>query len=78
MTDLLIINRYTCPRLNTETIQAHLLNINDMTIQKSFPKMSADNDYLDLFISYKNVILVDVPKSAMLDSINIIRNNWNE
>lgn len=70
--ELLIINRYTCPRLLTVQVQAILLSVDSMDIIKTFPKMSADNEYLDLFSNYEKVIICDVPKASMLDSLTII------
>ncbi len=70
--ELLLINRYTCPRLFTVQVQAILLDIEEMDIIKTFPRMAADNEYLDLFSSYNKVIICDVPKASMLDSLTIL------
>ncbi len=70
--ELLVINRYTCPRLLTVQVQAILLCVEDMDIIKTFPRMTADNEYLELFSGYKKVIICDVPKASMLDSLTIL------
>ena len=71
--ELLIINRHTCPRIHNVSIQALLLDLSDMTIVRTFPRMSAEHEYMDFFTSYKNVIITDVTKVSMLDKLNIIK-----
>ena len=67
---MLIINRYTCPSTHKITSQAHVIDA-DFNITQSFPKM--DNLELMFFTAYKYIIINDVARSAMLDSVNIIK-----
>ena len=67
---MLLINKYTCKKTGNEFIQAHDINVKNMTINKSFDKMSLGN--ITLFSNYKNVLLCDVAFSHQLGKVNFI------
>ena len=67
---MLLINKYTCKKTGNEFIQAHDINVKNMTINKSFGKMQIDS--INLFSSYKSVLLCEVAFSHQLDKVNFI------
>ncbi len=68
---MLLVNKYTCKKTGNEFIQAHDINVKNMTINKSFDKMGKDN--ISLFSSYKNVLLCEVAFSHQLSKVNFIQ-----
>ena len=71
---MLIINKYTCKKTGNIFIHAHDINAKNMTINKSFGKMGIDS--INLFSSYKNVLLCEVAQSNQLSRVNFINVKW--
>ena len=67
---MLLVNKYTCKKTGNEFIQAHDINVKNMTVNKSFDKMAIGN--MTLFSSYKNVLLCEVAFSHQLSKVNFI------
>ena len=67
---MLVINKYTCKKTGNEFIHAHDINVKNMTVNKSFGKMRIDS--INLFSSYKNVLLCEVAQSKQLSKVNFI------
>lgn len=67
---ILIINRHTCGKNLKAQIQAHVLDIETMSIINSFPNMQGDD--ISLFNHYNNRLLFDVDKVAKLSVINFV------
>ena len=67
---MLLINKYTCKKTGNEFIHAHDINVKNMTINKSFGKMGIDS--INLFNSYKSVLLCEVAQSNQLNKVNFI------
>ena len=68
---MLLVNKYTCKKTGNEFIQAHDVNVKNMTVNKSFDKMTVDS--MALFSNYKNVLLCDVAFSHQLSKVNFIQ-----
>ena len=68
---MLLVNKYTCKKTGNEFIQAHDINVKNMTINKSFGKMSKDS--INLFSNYKSVLLCEVAQSNQLAKVNFIQ-----
>ena len=67
---MLLINKYTCKKTGNTFINAHDINVKKMTINKSFGKMGIDS--INLFSSYKSVLLCEVAQSNQLSKVNFI------
>ena len=67
---MLLLNKYTCKKTGNEFIQAHDINVKNMTITKSFDKMLIGN--ITLFSNYKNVLMCEVAFSHQLGKVNFI------
>ena len=67
---MLVVNKYTCKKTGNEFIQAHDINVKNMTVNKSFDKMTVDS--MTLFSNYKNVLLCEVAFSHQLSRVNFI------
>ena len=67
---MLLLNKYTCKKTGNEFIQAHDINVKNMTITKSFDKMAIGS--MALFSNYKNVLMCEVAFSHQLGKVNFI------
>ena len=67
---MLLINKYTCKKTGNEFIHAHDINAKTCKVNKSFGKMGIDS--INLFSSYKNVLLCEVAQSNQLSKVNFI------
>ena len=67
---MLLINKYTCKKTGNEFIHAHDINVKNMAVTKSFGKMPMDS--INLFSSYKSVLLCEVAQSNQLGKVNFI------
>lgn len=67
---MLLVNKYTCKKTGNEFIHAHDINAKTCKVNKSFGKMSIDS--INLFSSYKNVLLCEVAQSNQLSKVNFI------
>ena len=67
---MLIINKYTCKKTGNEFIHAHDINAKTCKVNKSFGKMGIDS--INLFSSYKSVLLCEVAQSNQLSKVNFI------
>ena len=67
---MLLINKYTCKKTGNTFIYAHDINVKNMTVNKSFGKMGIDS--INLFSSYKSVLLCEVAQSQQLSKVNFI------
>ena len=68
---MLLVNKYACKKTGNEFIQAHDINVKNMTVNKSFDKMAVGN--MTLFSNYKNVLLCEVAFSHQLGKVNFIQ-----
>ena len=68
---MLLVNKYTCKKTGNEFIQAHDINVKNMSVNKSFDKMTIGN--MTLFRNYKNVLLCEVAFSHQLSKVNFIQ-----
>ena len=68
---MLLVNKYTCRKTGKEFIQAHDINVKNMTVNKSFDKMGIDS--IALFSNHKNVLMVEVAFSHQLAKVNFIK-----
>ena len=68
---MLLVNKYTCKKTGNTFIQAHDINVKNMTVNKSFDKMAIGN--MTLFSNYKNVLLCEVAFSHQLNKVNFIK-----
>ena len=69
MSNLLICNLHTCPVKGKQNSQCHLLDLESMTVSKSFPKMEGHD--LELFAQYKSKLIINVNKVADLSVVKI-------
>lgn len=69
MANLLICNLHTCPVTKKQNSQCHLLDLNNMQVVKSFPKMEGHD--LELFEQYKSKLIINVNKVADLSIVKI-------
>ena len=67
---MLLINKYTCKKTGNEFIHAHDINAKTCKVNKSFGKMGIDS--INLFSSYKNVLICEVAQSNQLSKVNFI------
>ena len=67
---MLLVNKYTCKKTGNEFIQAHDINVKTGKVNKSFGKMQIDS--INLFSSYKSVLLCEVAFSHQLGKVNFI------
>ena len=68
---MLLVNKYTCKKTGNEFIQAHDINVKNMTINKSFGKMPMGS--INLFSNYKTLLLCEVAFSNQLGKVNFIQ-----
>ena len=68
---MLVINKYTCKKTGNEFIYAHDINAKTGKVNKSFGKMPIDS--INLFSSYKSVLLCEVAQSNQLSKVNFIK-----
>ena len=70
---VLIINKYTSNVSNSVSIQAHLVDIEKMSIVATYDKMGYSDLNMSLFNKFKTKILFNVNKSSQLGYINFIK-----
>ena len=68
---MLLVNKYTCKKTGNEFIQAHDINVKNMSVNKSFDKMAIGN--ITLFGNYKNVLMCEVAFSHQLGKVNFVK-----
>ena len=69
--NLLIINRFTNNVTKKVFSKAHVLDLNTLDIIKSYPKFEGDS--LAFFNDYESILITEVSRSSLLDTVNIIK-----